>query len=446
MTASSRWPLAAALAAILAAACAGAESAWAADIAAADEQLAKLVEQLNADDAAARDEAERSIVELATKGSVEQGEALVDRLPKPNDRMPQEVQTRLARITSEVRRRLAGRGVEATRITLDVKEAPLADVLADIEKQTGNRLTDHREQFGQEQVPKLVTLKAEDQPFWSVLDKILDQTQMSPYSFSGEEGLALVNREPGALRRSGRAVYAGPFRIEAVSVSAERGLRSPDQSGLRLELEIGWEPRLRPIAMAQAAADLKAMCDDGRQTAPTSPEAVFDVEIEPGSHAAEVTLPLQLPAREAKILTSVTGKLTALTPGRIVDLKFDKLAAARETTQEAGGVVVTLDRVVKNQALWEVHMRIRIESLEAGLESHRGWVFQNISYLVDSKGERLDNAGFETTMQTETEAGFAYFFELPEGRQIDDYQWVYRTPASIVSMPVEYKLEEVPLP
>jgi hypothetical protein len=91
-------------------------------------------------------------------------------------------------------------------------------------------------------------------------------------------------------------------------------------------------------------------------------------------------------------------------------------------------------------------MRIKVESLEAGLESHRGWVFQNVSFLQDKTGEKLDNAGFETTMQTETEAGFVYLYELPEGRELSDYVWVYRTPSAIVSMPVEYKLEEVPLP
>jgi hypothetical protein len=191
---------------------------------------------------------------------------------------------------------------------------------------------------------------------------------------------------------------------------------------------------------------MKAICDDGRETPASSEDAVFDIEVEPGSHAAEVAIPLQLPAREAKTLSSLTGKFTALVPGRIIDLKFEKLADKREQSQQAGGVNVTLDRVVKNQALWEIHMRVRLDSLEGGLESHRGWVFQNITFLLDKQGEQLDNAGFETTMQTETEAGFAYFFELPEGREIGDYTWVYRTPASIVTVPVEYSLEDVPLP
>jgi hypothetical protein len=270
---------------------------------------------------------------------------------------------------------------------------------------------------------------------------------MQHYAFSGEETLALVEREQGALRRSGRgAVYSGPFRIEATGITAERGLRNPNQSTLRLDLEIAWEPRLKPISLTQAAADVKAVSDDGREVPATAQGAAFDVEIEAGTHAAEVNLPLQLPGREAKSLASVTGKFTALVPGRIVELTFDKLASAKEVTQEAGGVTVTLDRVVRNQALYEVHMRIRIDSLEAGLESHRGWVFQNVCFLKDKAGEQLDNAGLETTMQTETEAGFLYLFDLPEGREISDYVWVYRTPASIVSMPIEYKLEDVPLP
>lgn len=408
--------------------------------------VASLVEQLNADEAADRDAAEKQLIQQATSGAVEQGEALLAALPKPNDRMPQEVQVRLARIEREIRQRLASRSTEGTRVTLDVTDAPLAEVIATLQQQTGNRLVDNREQFGQEPAPKKVTVKAANEPFWSALDKVLDSAQMSPYAYSGEAELALVERAPGVLSRTGRAVYSGAFRIEATSVTAQRGLRSPDESSLRLELEIAWEPRLRPIALTQAAADLKATVDDGRNVPATSPDAVFDVEVEPGTHAAEVTLPLQLPGRDSQRLQSVEGTLTALVPGRIVELTFDKLAEAREVSQQTGGVSVTLDRVVQNQALWEVHMRIRIDSMAGGIESHRGWVFQNVSFLRDDAGEQLDHAGYETTLQTEKEAGFAYFFELPEGRGIGDYQWVYRTPASIVTVPVRYTLTDVPLP
>jgi hypothetical protein len=35
---------------------------------------------------------------------------------------------------------------------------------------------------------------------------------------------------------------------------------------------------------------------------------------------------------------------------------------------------------------------------------------------------------------------------LPEGADIGDYKWVYRTPTSLVNLPVEFELSEIPLP
>lgn len=411
-------------------------------------QIQKLVEQLDAADAADRDAAEKQLIELGLQDkSASAGEAFVDLLPKPNDEMPQEVQVRLTRIAGEIRKRIAKQAIAGTTVSLDVTDAPLGDVLKELEKQTGNRVTDYREQFGQETAEKKVTYSGKDQPFWAALDAILDGLQMSPYNDSGEANLAIIDRDQGVLRRGGgRAVYSGPFRIEATGASSQRGIRAPDQSGLSIDLEISWEPRLRPIGLALNAADLKVVCDDGRETPVVGGEEAFNVEVQAGSHATDVTVSLQLPARQADKLATVAGRMTALVPGRTAELKFANLAGAKEVTQRAGEVAVTLDRVTKNQALWEVHMRLAVESSDAALDVNGGWVYQNVATLVDKDGEALDNAGFETTLQTEEEIGFAYFYELPEGRELKDYAWVYRTPASIVAVPVEFKLENVPLP
>ena len=57
---------------------------------------------------------------------------------------------------------------------------------------------------------------------------------------------------------------------------------------------------------------------------------------------------------------------------------------------------------------------------------------------------RFTNTGTEATMQTEREAGLAYFFETPEN--ISQCTWVYRTPTAIVNLPVKYELKDVPWP
>ncbi|MCG8450732.1 MAG: hypothetical protein MI725_14275, partial [Pirellulales bacterium] len=339
----------------------------------------------------------------------------------------------------------AKQALAASRLTLSAKQMGLQTLLEEIHRQTGNRLSDYRKQFGQPATPLQITLAIDEEPFWSGLDKILDQAGLSLYPFSGEESLAVIQREQGAAPRTGRGTYAGPFRIEAVNIVSQRNLRTPAQQGGRAELEIAWEPRLRPIAISQSADALEITADDGSRVPLDKSRQVFAVEVQPGSHATELSIPFVLPPRSVLKLASFKGELSALAPGRVVEFRFDDLAQEKRVEQQQGGVKVVLHAVRKNRQLWEIHMRLRVESDETGLESHRGWVFQNQTYLLNREGQLLDHAGFETTMQSEREVGLAYFFDLPAG-EIGDYTWVYRTPAAIVRLPIKYELKEIALP
>src|SRR4029079_6498963 len=109
-----------------------------------------------------------------------------------------------------------------------------------------------------------------------------------------------------------------------------------------------------------------------------------------------------------------------------------------------GGVRVGIDDVRKNGAVWEVHMRFSLESARALLEAHADWVFQNLSYRVAKDGSRVENAGFETTRQSDKEIGIAYLFDTEEG--LDGLTWVYESPAAIVELPIDYELKDIELP
>lgn len=409
------------------------------------QRIEQLVRQLNDDEAARRDEAEQQLLELAPTGNADQCDEFLELLPQPVEGMPAEVQLRLTRLRQQIETEQSSRVLKASKFSLSAQPLELGALFDEIYNKTGNRLTDHREQFGQEAVSRLVTLEIEDEEFWPALDKILDAAKMTTYPFSGEDSLAVIEREKGALPRAEGASYAGPFRIQAVNVVARRNLRSPEQQGTRVELEVAWEPRLRPIALSQPVESLAITADDGSPVALANTQAVLNVEVQPGSHATEFTIPLELPPRSVSKLASFKGKMSALVPGRLIEFKFDELEKPKSTSQERGGVEVTLKGLRKNQELWEVHMRLKVNSAETGLESHRGWVFSNLTYLLNKQGELIDHAGFETTMQSETEVGLAYFFDLPND-EIGDYTWVYRTPAAIVRMPVEYELKDIPLP
>jgi hypothetical protein len=357
------------------------------------ERLAALVAQLNDDDAARREAAQHELIAGVPSQSYAQGVRYLEAIPAPTSAMPPEVRQRLQRVRREIQLQLTRQAYAASRVTIDVEEATLSEVLVEFERQTGNQLTDLRAQFGQPADEKRVSLQADNLPFWEALDLLLDEADMVPYAYAGEEKLALIQRSPGAARRTRRGSYVGPFRVEAVALNARRDFRIPEQSQLRLELEFAWEPRLQPIAISQPASGIRAELRDGLEIPLASPQALFQIEAPPGSHAAELIVPLQLPARDDLEIVRLRGAFTALIPGRQAEFVFANLETSAPTSQTIGGVTVFVDRVRRNQDLWEVAMRLRVEGDETGLESHRGWVFQNPAVLTkdsgaDSEGER----------------------------------------------------------
>lgn len=408
-----------------------------------ERQVSRLVGQLNDDRGVVRDTAEQKLLELAGTTAAD-SDRFLKLLPEPSDDMPLAVRERLARIRQRVEERVAKGATGGTTITLAADKMPLAEVLAAIESQTGNKLKDNRDDNGEGNAVPPITIDLKNEPFWPAVDQILDQAKLGVYNYGGDDALAIVPRGDDDGPRHGVAAYAGPFRLEILEVQAQRNSRQPANKSLKLQLEVAWEPRLRPIAISQPAGDIEATDSAGNPLVVSQPEAVLDVEVPTGTQAAEIVLPFALPPRSVTKIAKLRGKLKALVPGRQAKFRFGDLAQAAGKSDRQGGTQVTVDDVRKNNEIWEVHMRMKLDEDNRALESHRGWVFQNISYMEGKDGQRIENAGFETTRQTPNEVGIAYLFDLPDG--IDGLTWVYETPAAIVELPVEYEITDIELP
>ena len=403
----------------------------------------RLVRQLNDDRAKVRDDAENALMELAGSRAKEQEEFL-ELLPRPNDQMPPAVHDQLTTIRKRVEELAASANTAATSITLLAVKKPVSEVIATIEEQTGNRLVDYRNQFGQAPVDLPLSFDFQEKPFWPAVDQILDLAGLDIYNFAGEDALALVARDEGRRPRTGQAVYSGPFRIEVTRIQAQRNPRQPVQDGLKIGLEVAWEPRFRPIVITQSLAEIVAVGDKNQPILSLSETPVLSVEVPAGNQATEFVLPFKLPPRTIQQIVTLRGTLQALVPGRQVSFHFDNLATASKETQSQGGVRVTLDAVRKQNEIWEVHMRLGLEEDHQAFESHRGWAYQNVTYLLDKKGELIESAGLETTSQSPSEIGIVYLFDISDG--IENATWVYETPAAIVLLPVEYQLKNIKLP
>src|ERR1041385_4047138 len=168
-------------------------------------EVRQLVRDLNADQLTKRDQAEQALVKL--------GPDILNLLPAQNKRMPAEQLQRLSRIRQALLKAQATAGAQASLVTFAANQAPAADVLAEIARQTHNKIVNQLEVEPQGAKAK-VTVNFVKTPFWQALDDVLDQSKLTLYAFSSDGSLAVADRPAGKLPRASHVVYSGPFRLE----------------------------------------------------------------------------------------------------------------------------------------------------------------------------------------------------------------------------------------
>jgi hypothetical protein len=400
------------------------------------QEIRRLVRQLDSDELAQRNAAEEALIQ--------KGPAALELLPATTDRASAEVRERLARVRQKLQQAAVESSAKPSLVTLDADAMPLSKVLAALEEQSGNKIVDYRERFGQPASDPALKVHFDKTPFWQALDQVLDQANLTVYPYADEPGLNIVGRALGQTLRVQNAVYAGPFRFEPTRLDARRDLSDPKASILRLTIEAAWEPRLKPISLAQRLADVQAVDDRSGRLKVESEEAEIEVPVEGLKSAVELALPFALPPREAKEIARVKGKITATIPGYVEEFRFDDLLKAKNVEKRLAGVTVTLEQVRRNNEAWEVLVRARFDEPGDALASHRGWIFRNEAYLEGPDGKPIAYDTMETTLQTKNEVGVSYIFVLDKPPA--NLKFIYKTPSAIIGAGVEYELRDLKLP
>jgi hypothetical protein len=402
-----------------------------------------LVRQLDADELARREAAEAELLK--------RGPAILDLLPSPDDRTSAEVRQRLDRIRQKLQQTAADAAARPSLITLKADAMPLAKVLAELSRQSGNKIVDDRGKADGD-IPDgpPLTINFDKTPFWQALDQVLDQASLLVDPYGESEKAAIVirtmpNKRPPSTRvaRSGRACYVGPFRFEAVGVSARRNLRTGD-GVLFLSVETLWEPRLRIIGLSQRLADITASDDQARPLPVADSEAQLEIPAGGESSAVKLDLPFRLPPRDARRIALLKAKLQAMIPGRIETFRFDKLATAKDVQQRIAAVTVTLERVERNGDVWEVRLRVRFDDAGDALASHRTWIFNNPAHLEGPDGTPIAYDNYETTRQEKNEVGVTYIFSTDQ--PLEKLTFVYKTPGTIITSSFDYEFKNIELP
>lgn len=335
-------------------------------------------------------------------------------------------------------------------VTLTGTDLPLSSVLAEISKQTGNRVVDHRAAFGQLADERPVTVDFDKMPFWPALDTVLDQADLTLFGLAGERGAFVVNRLPEAQIRAAGTSYSGAFRLQVVRIESIRDLRDRAASSIRLIMELSWESRLQPFSILQRLDELSAIGSTGEPMSLVGTQPIRETLVRQDFSSVEFDVVLKLPPRSTDSIKRLKGKLVALVPGPLEEFRLSELPVIeagqrpKVVSQRREGTTLTLEGVRKNSDVWEASLQLQFDEASDVIESHRSWLLENKALFEDAKGQQIASGGLEQTLRTKQAIGLKYYFDLPDGPK--NLTFVYRTPLEVLELPVTFEFADLLLP
>jgi len=397
------------------------------------DRVPQLIERLDDPKPEARDEAEARLIKLGARA--------LPLLPDPASATSKERKERLEKVRATLRQAEQETSTGASRVTIQAKAIRLSEALGLIQKQSGNGITDLREQLGVEVTNPAFDLDIQNVPFHEALDRVARLAEVSVNAFTGDGTIGITAGTPA---KDPLIQYVGPFRVAFKQLTEVRDLQA-GTSAASAQLEVAWEPRLRPMLLALKSDGLAVKDDKDREVKPQAMMESNEVVLRPENPAVEMNLNLEAPDRSAVRLSSFRVKADVTLPAGIKTFRFPSLAQENVTLKQ-GDVSATLRNVEIDEQVWKVNVELVYPGNGPAFESYRQGLFNNRIWLQKADGSRFEhNGGFSNTSSDGGKLGFEYLFVDAPGKPAD-YQLVYETPSKVVNIPLEFEFKNVPLP
>jgi hypothetical protein len=410
------------------------------------DRVGQLVGRLDADRGEARDAAEKALLDLGPK--------ILPLLPDPAALKSAEQKARIEKIREALGAAEDDARLAASSVTIRGQGLRLTEALKQLQQQSGNVITDLREQMGEEVTNPQLDLELDKVPFFEALDRVCSGAKLAPNFYTGDGTIGLVSaaampNAPGNAppRAMAKPIYTGPFRVLLKQIAISRDFAA-DTNTANAEFEVAWEPRLRPMLLALKSEDVSIVDDRGQAVPPSVPEESASVAIRPENPVAEVNLNMDAPDRRAQRLTNLKVKALLTLPAGLRAFKFASIDKDDKQTKDQ--TTVALARVQVEEQVWKLRVTIEFPGEGPALESYQQGLLNNRVWLVRPDGGRLDlggphGGGFNTLGGNGGRMMFEYLFVDVPGKT-SDYGLIYETPSRITTLPIEFEFHDVPLP
>jgi hypothetical protein len=392
--------------------------------------------------------------QAAGKALEERGEQALPELRKASDNPDEEVRRRIEVLTLKVERSML---FTPKRVTLQMKNVPVADVIKELTRQTGYKL-----QF-QGNRQRRLTIEMVNVTYWQAMEKISNDIGLSA-GYDEQQGIIYLYEQN---THSPYTYHSGPFRFVATNFSYNRyvnlanvprnGIDPNNQydNNLNFGFMIQAEPKVPLLAISpprlSKAEDengvslLPKMHDNGQQ---------FQVNYYDGNglyrnfqHSTGTQM--AKPAKEATRAKIVKGRVTVtVLSGTKPDVVLDNLAVGKKKVSAIGQTAeIIIDEIVEQNKMYT--MTLTVKRIAKDGEQDYNWingVAQKME-LQDAKGRKYQSQGAMNFLNnTPSSVHATYQFGLPPNAEIGPAvkfvfnQWVTMTHE------LEFEFKDLPLP
>lgn len=400
-------------------------------------QVESLISSLDAPTLAERSRAERDLLDV--------GPAALPFLPAPELTRSQATRESVKRIRLQLERRAARESALASHITLEGKHT-VAEILRELTRQTRNRveLDPDTPRLAEQTLP----VAWNQQPFWDAIDELQAALKLNAVLEPGQSRVLLVANPPSPADLA--VLNRGPFRLTIRSAQVRPIIGQPDRLLVRLNGFVSVEPRIRPLFVHFAAAEVMAT---GLE--PWNSAASYELPVADAGRQAPLQFDFVMPADKGQKPSQIrlNGRIFVQLAASTERIVFDHTALESGTIRRRGGVSVRL-RDVEFEGPPEGPQRAAIQVLVGydtggpAFESHRTWMFHNAAYLEvrgTAAARRIDFTDYDTSLQSQGAIGVDYRWERLDP-PYTQYQFVYEAPTLILDQPLEFTVESLRLP
>ncbi len=347
-----------------------------------------------------------------------------------------------------------------TLVSLDLKDATVEAVMAELSKQSGYEIRPYNDNSFQQANLPTITLGADKKPFWEVFREFCTMAELNYYNGgTNDRAIKLVPTNQGGQNFwKAPSVISGSFYIYALSIQRNNSVdfsgAAVVQRSVNLNLGILVEPKVKVMAYAYQPTLQSAVDDKGNSLMPANagPARMRNSRsnLSYGNRGSMWNANVQLVYPEknpGSKIALLKGSIQCVVQARSATVEFADLKA-KDVTKEVGGRKVILRKVARGSDQ-RLNVSLFISSNGGGDDRGDSVSLSVASFkLLDEKNNEYTFQGMNNTSSTGEgiDATMAFVRRDNDGGVGEPVKLVVELPVSTQEIDIPFEFRDLTLP